>query len=186
MATAGGSCNHCGDVGTEVGYAPEVATTIGVLSDSHDALDRLQRARELLSSRGVELSIHCGDICTPDAVRALEGLQVHWVFGNCDFDQTGLRRVMSRVGHTCHTRSGRLKIEGRQIAFTHGDRPQLVRTLVAERPNLILVGHSHVRGERLVDGVRILNPGALHRANPTGFALVRLPEISVEWVELPG
>ncbi len=173
------------DVGMEVGYALDVATTIGVLSDSHDALDRLEWARELLSSRGIELAIHCGDICSPDAVRILSGLQVHWVFGNCDFDQAGLKRAMSRAGHTCHPRTGRLTIEGREIAFTHGDRPQLVRTLVAERPDLILVGHSHVRGERLVDGIRIMNPGALHRANPAGFALVRFPQVSVEWVEIP-
>jgi hypothetical protein len=30
----------------------------------------------------------------------------------------------------------------------------------------------------------VLNPGALYRANPKTFAVVRLPELHVEFVEL--
>jgi len=136
------------------------------------------------AERGAELVIHCGDITSPDVVRAFHGLEVHWVFGNCDVSRGPLELAMTRADHNCHGLQGELELDGRRLAFTHGDRPQLVKALLAERPDLVLVGHTHIRRDEPVDGVRVLCPGAIYRANPPGFALLTLPELSVEWIDL--
>ncbi len=38
---------------------------IGIISDTHDRIDNLHKAITLLQVRGVQILIHCGDLCAP-------------------------------------------------------------------------------------------------------------------------
>ncbi len=159
---------------------------LGVLSDSHDDLDRVCRTVAILKERAVSTVIHCGDITSPETVALLAGLKVHWVFGNCDSNRSALRSAMLRHGHVCHGRHGHVERAGRSIAFTHGDDYGLLtRLLNTGGHDLVLHGHTHLREERSVGATKLLNPGALRHADPPGFALVSLPSLEVEWIELP-
>jgi len=164
---------------------PSVMTRIALLSDSHDQVVRLGSVVKVLQGRGIGTAIHCGDITSPRAVEALSGLTVHWVFGNCDFDREGLRAAMAGCGHVCHGLRGELAMGGRRLAFTHGDRAQLLSALIASPGfDVVLHGHTHVRRDDLNNGVRVVCPGALAHAAPLGFAILELPTLDLEWIDL--
>ncbi len=160
---------------------------IGVLSDSHGQLERLAEAAELFNSRGVETLIHCGDITTPEVVEALGNFEVHWVFGNCDWDEDPLRAAMSRHGHTCHGVRGELDVVGRRLGFTHGHRYELFQTMVTSGEyDVVFHGHTHIRRDEVEHGTRVICPGALHHAEPPGCLVLTVPELKAEWVDLVG
>ncbi len=160
---------------------------IGVLSDSHGQLDRLAEAAGVFSSKGVETLIHCGDITTVEAVEALADFEVHWVFGNCDWDEGPLRAAMTGLGHTCHGIRGELKVSGRRLGFTHGHRYEMFLAMVSSGEyDLVFHGHTHVRRDEMEHGTRVICPGALHHAAPPGCVVLTVPELKVKWVDLKG
>ncbi len=157
---------------------------LAILSDTHDLLSLVERAADRLRECGVRTVVHCGDITTPAVVRAMGALDVHWVFGNCDADRPGLEAAMDAAGHTCHGLRGELRLGGRSIGFTHGDRPGILEALLASGHDLVVHGHTHVRRDETAGGVRIVCPGALARALSPGFAVVELAGLTVEWLDL--
>jgi len=48
----------------------------------------------------------------------------------------------------------------------------------------LLQGHTHVRQDLRVSKMRIINPGALHRANPKTVALLDTSADSLEFLEI--
>jgi len=74
---------------------------IGIISDTHDRVERTGRAVRLLIAEGAEVLVHCGDLTGPDVVYECAALPSYYVFGNNDFDEDGLRRAMALVGGTC-------------------------------------------------------------------------------------
>ncbi len=161
------------------------ANQLAALSDTHGRLARVESVAKFLVERRVSTVIHCGDISSPDIVEALAAFDVHWVLGNCDWDDENLRAAMARCGHTCHGVRGEVDIDERKIAFTHGHRPGVFDALTTSREyDLVLHGHTHHARDELVNGTRVICPGALHAASPSGFVILELPTLTVEWIEL--
>ena len=120
---------------------------IGIVSDTHGKVETVEVALRLLRERGAELLIHCGDIDDADTVRAFTGWTVHFVWGNCDsvHDRPMMEAAMRGIGATLHPSFGHLELEGRLIAWTHGDNHTLFRDL--EQSNgydYLFYGHTHV------------------------------------------
>ena len=158
---------------------------VGVLSDSHDRLDRLERAARALADRGVETLIHCGDITGADAVEILADFEVHWVFGNCDWNRSALEGAMGRHGHRCHGFRGRLEIDGVRLGFTHGHRGDLFRVMtISGEFDIVLHGHTHLRRDEMIDGTRVVCPGALHHADTPGCVALSLPDGAIDWIDV--
>src|SRR5262249_11065388 len=144
----------------------EVPMKVGIISDTHNQVERLVRALALLRSAGANTMIHCGDIEDPIAVAPFAGFDAHFVFGNCDWDQANLTSAMGEIGATLHGRFGHLEIEGVKLAFLHGDDTRLLHDVIAsEAYAFVFHGHTHVAGERQVGPTRVINPGALHRVS---------------------
>lgn len=158
---------------------------VGILSDTHSEIRRLGLFASMMAERGVRTLIHCGDITSPQAVDALRNFEVHWVFGNCDWEREALEAAMERCGHRCHGIHGEVEISGRVLAFTHGDFPGMLETLVAApRVDLVIHGHTHEARDVHIRGKRVLCPGALSRAFPPTVVLLRLPTLKVEFLEI--
>jgi putative phosphoesterase len=147
---------------------------IGILSDTHDHVARTARAVSLLIAEGAEALIHCGDLTGPDVVQECGGLPSYYVFGNNDFNESGLRRAMAIVGGVCLDWGGQVELGGRRIAVTHGDSLREVRRLAALAPDYLLFGHSHITEDRREGPTRWINPGALHRAAAWTVAVLDL------------
>src|SRR2546423_12751857 len=104
---------------------------IGIVSDTHSRYRTVEVALALLRQRGVTTVLHCGDIEDAAVVEQFRGLDVHFVFGNCDTERADLRTAMAAVGATLHEPFGHLEVAGKQIAFLHGDDASLLRDLIA-------------------------------------------------------
>jgi uncharacterized protein len=158
---------------------------IGVVSDTHSRHARVSRVLAELRDRGVTTVLHCGDIEDPETVLLFRGLTAHFVFGNCDWDKTALRAAMAEAGAILHEHFGHVEIEGRKIAFLHGDDKRMMHDVEQSGAyDFLFYGHTHQPEEHRTGPTRVVNPGALHRANPKRFIVLDLPGGTIEPVEV--
>jgi putative phosphoesterase len=157
---------------------------IGIISDTHDRVERTADAVSLLIAEGAEALFHCGDMTGPEVITACGRLPSYYVFGNNDFDEPGLRRTIRRVGGTCLDHGDIVVLEGWRVAMTHGDRRSDLRRLCGLEPDYLLFGHSHRPTDERRGPTRWINPGALHRATIWTVAVLDLARDSVHWLSV--
>ena len=146
---------------------------VAILSDTHNQLARTSKALELARRKGALLVLHCGDIEDPPAVALFAGWQAHFVFGNCDHDKAALKEAMAEIGATLHEGYGHLELDGKKLAFTHGDDRGLLEDLERSGAyDYLFHGHTHVAVDRLAGPTRVINPGALHRVWEKTFVVL--------------
>lgn len=153
----------------------ETVARIGFISDTHGRTDRARRAIELLLARGAEQIVHLGDVGSESVIDLLVGIPSLVVFGNCD-DARSLTRYAEILGVEVAHPSAIIEVKsgaldsgaeaqpGLRLGVTHGHLESEVERLLDSRIDILLHGHTHEIRDELVHGVRILNPGALHRA----------------------
>ncbi len=164
---------------------------IGILSDSHGKLHRLEPALDALQQRGVELLVHCGDVGSPECVQALGGRDVdaHLVVGNVDRDPRALEWQADLADVQFGWEVDDITLpDGRKLAATHGDDETLLGELTAHREfTWVCHGHTHRRQDERVNGVHVINPGALHHprgGEPRSCAVLDTGSDTVEFVDL--
>ncbi len=60
------------------------AMKIGLISDTHDNIQNIQKAIISFNEKLVRVVIHAGDIVSPEAVEAFDGMKLIGVLGNND------------------------------------------------------------------------------------------------------
>lgn len=145
---------------------------IGIMSDTHDQVARTARAVRRLIAEGAEILIHCGDLTTPEIVAEFAGIPTYFVFGNNDYEEGGLRYAMNDVGGVCLGRAGEITMVGKRLAVTHGDCAAEFRRQIANAPDYLFTGHTHLASDDHVGRTRHINPGALSRARTYTVALL--------------
>lgn len=146
---------------------------IGILSDTHDKADMMAAAMRLLQERGAEYFLHCGDVGSERVLDCLAGVPAAFVWGNCDWDRAGIQRYSEKIQVNCCGAFGDLVLDGKRIALLHGDDAKLKQQiLIEQRHDYLFQGHTHIREDTRVGQIRLINPGALHRANPKTVALL--------------
>jgi putative phosphoesterase len=146
---------------------------VGILSDTHDRADAMAAAMNLLRGAGAEFFIHCGDVGSERVLDHLAGLPAAFVFGNTDWDRATLARYAQSIGVACHNALADLDLGGKRFAVTHGDDFRLKQRLLTEqRHDYLLQGHTHIRADQRIGRMRVINPGALHRAKEKTVALL--------------
>lgn len=160
---------------------------VGILSDSHGRVSRVARAIALLEEHGAETLIHCGDLGGERVLDQLAGKGAWFVWGNTDQPEARLAQYAQAIG--LRPPDGvplRLQLAGRRVAVFHGHEPGFIalqrlaaageeagleRTAAAD---YVLYGHTHQPADLRVGPVRLINPGALHRAVRTTVATLDL------------
>ena len=149
---------------------------IGILSDSHGHLDLVREALEIFAYNEVEAIVHCGDVGPEECIDALceAHTAVYVCAGNMDKHVEILGARCKKDGFDFSTEVVRVPIgDGRFLAATHGDDEQLLGELIAEKQfPYVCHGHTHKRRDDRVDGVRVINPGALHHAKVHSIAIL--------------
>lgn len=130
---------------------------IGLISDTHDNIDRIKESIDIFNREEVKLVIHAGDVTSPFALIPFEELNAEFVgiFGNNDGDKILLReRSRGRI----HRQPYKITFEGKRIVVLH--EPDLVEDL-AQSGNfdLIIYGHTHKARVEKINNTLIVNPG---------------------------
>ena len=159
---------------------------VGIMSDTHDQVERAAGASALLAAEGAEALIHCGDLTGPEVVHAIAeaGPTCSYVLGNNDFELEGIARAIAATGGNDLGWAGELTIAGKRIAVTHGHLAEEFRRLLRSEPDYLLFGHSHQPLDERDGPIRQINPGALHRARQWTVALLDLDADSVRFLRV--
>ncbi|MFP4355955.1 MAG: metallophosphoesterase family protein [Phycisphaerae bacterium] len=168
---------------------------IGILSDSHGNLERLEKAVSLLAEQQAEALVHCGDIVEPESFEVLASADVpaYAVAGNMDKQTEPLSQAAERTG--VHFSPSAIEVplgNGRFLVALHGDdETRLEEYIRSQQFPYVCHGHTHrVRNEQY-DQARVINPGALYkpkgpaRGQPT-CVLLDTESDSVAVIEVAG
>lgn len=142
---------------------------VGLLSDTHGHLD--PRIPELF--RGVDHILHAGDIGHDGIIADLSLVApVTAVLGNNDI---GMHYRETEV----------VELAGRRFLVHHIVQPshlhdRLARSVSHHRPEFVVFGHTHLRHDSVVDGVRFLNPGYCGRPRFAQDRSVAVLELGTE------
>ncbi len=141
---------------------------IGILSDSHGKRLLVRKACELFDSLDVEYIIHCGDLDDSVNESILDEFvdrRATFVWGNVDQPDGRLLAYLESVGISPPTGIPTLvELGGKRLAVFHGHEAGFRDAPYTLDVDVILHGHSHACCDESLNGVRIINPGALHRA----------------------
>jgi putative phosphoesterase len=165
---------------------------IGILSDTHGNLRATQRVARWMLEAGAEHLFHCGDIGGEEVLAELahlcapQNISVYAVLGNVDLPTSDWRFFPSHIGVEVVGRFGSKRLDGKQIAWLHGDDSQrLHRTLLSREYDFVFSGHSHLFHDRKEGKTRWINPGSAGRGNPNTALLLDLSTGELEKLVLP-
>lgn len=130
---------------------------IGIISDTHDNLEAVERAVEYLNSRDLEMVIHAGDYISPFTAIRLKRLnaEIVGVFGNNDGEKAGLLKELPMLVELAEFEQG-----GKRFAVYHGTISTVVDALVkSKKYDIVITGHAHRPKIKNEDGVLLINPG---------------------------
>ncbi|MCL2005883.1 MAG: YfcE family phosphodiesterase [Planctomycetaceae bacterium] len=157
---------------------------LGIISDTHGALNETARAIKLFREHAVQTVIHCGDIGDATIIKALQKMETHFVLGNMDKDKEVLRIAIEATGNHFHGLFGFIEKLGKRIAFMHGDNSErFEHESKSGNWDLLCFGHTHVAEIQHRNSTVLLNPGAFIRAVPS-VAIVTLPDLTVEMMDV--
>ena len=135
---------------------------LGIISDSHDNLPKIDSAVARLNTLGVDLVLHAGDYCAPFAALRYGGLNAKLVgvFGNNDAEKELLRVKFESLGHEVKSRFLSLDLNGVRIGLLHGDEENLLEELTRSQTyDLIISGHTHSMSNMQRGKTTCFNPG---------------------------
>lgn len=133
---------------------------IGVISDTHDNVPKIEAAVRYFNNAGVDAVLHCGDFVAPFALFPFKELlpKLYLVYGNNDGEKKGLRALAAAHGWTLGVMPMEVELGGRKIVMLHEpDRLEDLRR--AARHDIIVYGHTHKPRASHDNGRLALNPG---------------------------
>ncbi len=146
---------------------------IGILSDSHGQHNLVGAALRFFDSLGVEYVVHCGDVGGSVVLDHLVGRRCAFVWGNMDAVDGRLRSYLETVDLPLPPKPPlRLELDGKTVVVFHGHERGMHRAVRTSEADYILHGHTHVARDERIGTVRVINPGALHRAWPKTVAIL--------------
>ena len=155
----------------------ESAMKIGIISDTHDQIERVKKAVTLFNKEKVDLVIHCGDIVSPFTLQFYGKLKcpMKVIFGNNTGDLLRHLDYANQFGLKCvefiMVPFLALEIDSRKIGVYHGDSPEITEALIRSKIyDCIFSGHNHIASIKDADGVLYVNPGTLMDKHRVGVS----------------
>ncbi|MBS7639305.1 MAG: metallophosphoesterase [Candidatus Bathyarchaeia archaeon] len=139
-----------------------ISGRIGVIADTHDRLELIDRVVERLNSEGVDLVLHAGDYIAPFAVLRFKPLRARLigVFGNNDGDHNLLRRRFEEIGAQIYGRFAEISFNNLKIALIHGEDEALLKALInSNYYDVVVHGHTHRAETYTIGKTLVINPG---------------------------
>jgi len=134
---------------------------VGIISDTHDQLVRINDAINVFQNEKVGAVIHCGDFIAPFAIKIFQKLHCPFysVFGNNDGEKQGLLKAAKGFGGELFDPPHLYTIEGEKILVYHDPPNWEKMSSRASSPDYILYGHTHQPDFGKQGGIPVINPG---------------------------
>ncbi len=135
---------------------------IAIMSDSHDHVDRLKQAVQILRERGIITVVHAGDFVAPFALAPLvsAGIRLFAVFGNNDGELAGLKRASASIGEI-QAAPYRFELDGKRFVLNHVPLSESRISEEKYRTDYVIYGHTHIPEQKKVGSLTLINPGEL-------------------------
>ncbi|MDP8219467.1 MAG: metallophosphoesterase [Candidatus Theseobacter exili] len=157
---------------------------VGLIADTHDNLDYLDKAVNIFHSQGVSVIVHAGDYVAPFVFRILDRFEgkFYGVFGNNDGEILGL---LSKSGQRIVQPPLRIELDGKKVLVVHD--PVFVDEIAANQSvDIIVHGHTHEKRVDKIGKTLIVNPGECGGwlGGKATAAILETGDLSVEIVNL--
>ena len=161
---------------------------IGLMADTHDRLEAVEKAVEFFNREGVEHVLHAGDLVSPFVAPIFKKLnaKLHYVWGNNEGDREFVRLKFGELGIRPLGDFASLELEGRRIALLHGTHQPIVNSLVKSGLfDIIVRGHTH-RAEVIEGKTLVANPGEVcgYLSGRRTVAMLDLAKLRAEIIKL--
>lgn len=159
---------------------------IGIISDTHDRLDMVRRACQMLREAGAQTVLHAGDYVAPFVIPEFDkgGMSLIGVFGNNDGEKLFLSQKFRELRFEVFHGPYEFEIEGRKVCLMH--EPRCLDSLARSGSyDLIVYGHTH-QIDIQEEGTLVINPGEAcgYLTGKATCALVDLGDLSGRIIEL--
>ncbi len=157
---------------------------VGIMSDSHDDMQRLAAGVDFFNSKKVSQVVHAGDLVSPFTFEALGKLNCPFsaIFGNNDGDRLLLHH---KSDGTVQPQPMILALGERKAIVVH--EPASVEALAKSGEfDVVIYGHTHTQDIRKVGDTLVINPGKvarLHKGQST-IALLDTETLEAQIIEL--
>ncbi|MEM3374687.1 MAG: metallophosphoesterase [Candidatus Woesearchaeota archaeon] len=136
---------------------------IGIISDTHDQIEKTKKAISIFNREKVSLVYHLGDLCSPFMLSLFKDLKCNlkMVLGNNDSD---VNRMYKFKSDNIEIYGEILLdfIEGKNILAFHGDPSEIVEDLFSSKKyDILLIGHTHKAEIKKNEKTLFINPGTL-------------------------
>jgi len=122
----------------------------------------IDQAVAFFNKEDAELVLHAGDFISPFSAERFVRLRclVVGVFGNNDGDHRNLTARFESFGAKVSEILAQVEIDKKKIAVLHGDRQELLQTVIQSSVfDLVVSGHTHAFEVKKVGGTIVMNPG---------------------------
>lgn len=136
---------------------------IGIISDSHDHIENINKAVSVFREKKLDFIIHLGDYVNPLSIKPFQGLRIKGVFGNNDGDKFRLVRVFNEIKGELLGDFGEIEYNGLKFALYHGTDSEIKDALVkCGKYDVVFFGHTHVVEYKKYGKTISINPGTCH------------------------
>ena len=138
-----------------------IGVKIGLMADTHDRVEAVERAVDLFNELGVGHVLHAGDLVSPFVAPKFAGLKakLHFVWGNNEGDRESVRLRLGKLGIKPLGDFAAMVLGERRIALLHGTNENIVEVLARSGSfDIVVRGHTH-RAEIREGQTLLINPG---------------------------
>jgi putative phosphoesterase len=146
---------------------------IGIISDTHDDVDNINKAIDIFEEEKVEVIIHAGDVISPPMIKEFQRLmennvQFFGVLGNNDGEKKGLELAFDSINGKLLGDFGKIEIDSLKFGIYHGTDDKKVKKIInSNKFDVFIYGHTHRKFPENVNIEKIgktivLNPGSAH------------------------
>lgn len=162
---------------------------VGLIADTHDRLQMVDKAIKKLNEMKVELVLHAGDYIAPFVIPRFKELKATLigVFGNNDGDHELLKKKFSELSLEMRGNFAELNVDGLKIALLHGHEEELLKALVnSEGFDVVVHGHTHKAEVYRKGKTLVVNPGEVcgYLSGKSTIALLDTDKREAEIIEL--
>jgi putative phosphoesterase len=138
---------------------------VGIVSDTHDNLPRIDQAVKQLNEMNAELVLHAGDYVAPFVADHFKPLKspLIGVLGNNDGEKKLLQQKFAEIGADIRGNFAFENIDGLRVGLLHGKETDLLRSLIElETYDVLVYGHTHQAKVYRKGNTLVINPGAVY------------------------